>query len=424
CTITASDPSGDYAYTNYMWSTSTAKPAYGWTRNTAATFDVTQSEQGVWYLHMEAFDYGGNRFYRMRGPYKIDKTPPSAVFTPNSASWRNTDVNVVIDPSDAGGSGVKQWRYRVSTNNGSTYGSWSSFVTGDTNGTVTLSTTGLNKIQVEAHDIAGNIGYITSGIYYIDKVAPTINANPDKLDSLDPITVSITAGDTGGSGLKHTNYKWTTSTTKPTSGWSTSTAGTFSTTLNTEGVVHYLHVEAFDNAGNSTYKVFGPYKYDSLRITNVTISGYWNHWRGQVDMFGKRLTNEPHRFLSLERVKINVYTTGYAERVEIRFSPELEAMRFEDIYGNIYDYYEDFGLAYVYFPKVFTLDNTKKDNHVYWEYILPLANSTKSWDDVRLRPQYSMTVTAWRGSKSVTYTISDIDITGNTFDLIYVQPVD
>lgn len=424
CTITATDVDGDYAYTNYMWSTSPVKPTSGWTKNTSSSFNVTQSTQGSWYLHMEAFDAVGNSFYRMRGPYNIDKTPPSGVFNPNTHSWTNKDVSVTFDPSDTGGSGVKQWRYRVSTNNGSTYGSWSGYITGDTNGMIVLKDTGSNRIQAEIQDNAGNIGTVTSGTYYIDKIAPVVNANPATLTSYDPITVTLTAADTGGSGLKQTNYKWTTTTAKPASGWLIATAGSFSTTLSDDSSEFYLHVEAFDNAGNSTYRVFGPYKYESLKITGVTISGYWNHWRGQVDMFGKRMTNEPHRFLSLERVKINVYTSGYADRVEIRFSPELEAMQYTDIYGNVYDYNRDYDLSYVYFPQTFALDNTQKDGHIYWEYILPLANSTKSWDDRRLRPPYSMTVTAYKGEKSVVYTISDIDITGNIFDLIYIQPVD
>ena len=139
---------------------------------------------------------------------------------------------------------------------------------------------------------------------------------------------------------------------------------------------------------------------------------------------GKQLTNEPHRFLSLERVKINVYTTGYADKVIIRFSPELEAMSFTDVHGNVYDYRDKVGY-YVYFPQDSTinLNNTLKDNHVYWEYTLPLAPSTKSWDDVILRSPYWMQVTAYKGASSVTYTVPDLNITGNTLNLIYIQPV-
>ncbi len=166
------------------------------------------------------------------------------------------------------------------------------------------------------------------------------------------------------------------------------------------------------------------FRVESLKITGVTISGYWNHWRGQVDLFGKQMSTEPHRFLSLEKVKIDVRTTGYADRLEIRFSPALESMQFTDSNGNKYDYSQDYGLPYVNFPAAFNLDNGLLDNHLLWEYTLPLAPSTVGWDDVRQKSQYSMTITAWKGDFSVTYVVSDIDITGNVYDLTYIQPVD
>ena len=165
-----------------------------------------------------------------------------------------------------------------------------------------------------------------------------------------------------------------------------------------------------------------PFRLVNLGISNVSISGYWNHWRGQMDIFGERMTNEPHRFLSLERVKIDITTIGDPERVTIRFSPELEAMHYTDPNGNSYDYAEDFFGYDVVFPEDSTF--TMTGNHISWEYYLPLALSTKSMDNNRLRPQYRMTVTAYKGNASATYTIDDIDITGNIYDLTYIQPKD
>jgi hypothetical protein len=80
----------------------------------------------------------------------------------------------------------------------------------------------------------------------------------------------------------------------------------------------------------------------------------------------------------------------------------------------------------LHFPgdSTFVLDDTRNENHVYWEYNLPLATSTKDWDDVVQGSQYWMEVTAYKGEQLVTYRIEDIDITGNTFDLVYIQPVD
>lgn len=173
----------------------------------------------------------------------------------------------------------------------------------------------------------------------------------------------------------------------------------------------------------NTEQVDVTYHVQALAITGVTLSGCWNHWRGQTDSFGRQLTNEPHRFLSLETVRVSVDTTGFADKVVVRFSPELEAMEYTDPNGKKYRYSEFLGYT-VEFPgdSTFTLDNTRLNNHLSWEYSLPLAPSTKSWKDERLHAPYRMTVTAWRGNTSISYTIHDIEITGNIYDLTYIQP--
>ena len=162
---------------------------------------------------------------------------------------------------------------------------------------------------------------------------------------------------------------------------------------------------------------------ESLKITDLSIEGFWNHWRGQSDMFGKALSNEPHRFLSYEKVKIRVNTTGYADKVVIRFSPQLEAMIFNNHLGHTYKY-KDFTGYEVNFPQdsTFILDPTNKESSVYWEYILPLAPSTKSWENTLLRQPYKMIITAYKGAKQETKIIDDIHITGNVYDLVYIQP--
>lgn len=162
------------------------------------------------------------------------------------------------------------------------------------------------------------------------------------------------------------------------------------------------------------------FRLTNLSISNVSINGYWNHWRGQTDIFGKRMTNEPHRFLSLECLKISVTTVGNPERVTVRFSPELEAMTYTDPNGQSYDYEKDYFGYRVDFPADATFPTA--GNHVYWEYHLPLAPSTKDWNNNRLRQPYKMTVTACKGSNMAQYVIDDIDITGNIYDLTYIQP--
>lgn len=162
------------------------------------------------------------------------------------------------------------------------------------------------------------------------------------------------------------------------------------------------------------------FRLTNLGISNVNLNGYWNHWRGQTDIFGKNMTNEPHRFLSLECLKIDITTIGNPERVTVRFNPELEAMTYTDPNGQSYDYEKDYFGYRVDFPADATFPVS--GNHVYWEYHLPLAPSTKDWDNNRLRQPYKMTVTAYKGSNTAQYVIDDIEITGNIYDLTYIQP--
>jgi len=122
------------------------------------------------------------------GDYCFDRIAPSGIFTPNTCIWRNTNLSISFNPSDAGYSGVKQWRYRLSNNNGSSYGAWSNYVVGSTN--ITISTEGYNIIQAEVTDNANNISTIKSGQYLIDKTAPSAKYSKSRFDSTMMININ------------------------------------------------------------------------------------------------------------------------------------------------------------------------------------------------------------------------------------------
>ncbi len=128
-------------------------------------------------------DKAGNENKVFSGNYRFDRIPPTGVYTPNSCSWRKTSLTVSFLPSDDGYSKVKQWRYRNSTDNGKTYGPWSSYIMSESPTNITLSKEGYHVIQAEVIDNANNSTIVQSGQYLIDKTAPDAEFTTSRSDS-------------------------------------------------------------------------------------------------------------------------------------------------------------------------------------------------------------------------------------------------
>ncbi len=194
----------------------------------------------------------------------IDKTDPSGIFTANSSSWTKNIIKVTFNPSDTGGSGVKQWRYRRSSDNGVTWGSWSSYTIGDVNGTITINTDGIYKLQAEVIDNAGNVGIVTSGTYSRDTILPNAIFLPNKHNWTNKgITVMFEPLDIGGSGVYRSRYRISSNNGVNYGAWSAYTSGdiTKNILLTDEGVWK-IQVEVEDNAGNTATVTSGAYKID------------------------------------------------------------------------------------------------------------------------------------------------------------------
>ncbi len=166
-------------------------------------------------------------------------------------------------------------------------------------------------------------------------------------------------------------------------------------------------------------------KLNVLSIESLDIQGYWNHWRGQTDIFGVHLTNQPHRFLSYEKIRITAMVLGNPDKVVLRLSPELESMQYTNSLGQHYRYIDEIGNE-VSFPLNMTksTDATGNPNLSKWtaDYILPLCRETMTYDNVRRTASYWLKADAHKGSVIKSETITDIDMTGNIYDLIYTQP--
>lgn len=211
-TITAHDDAGGSGvnYFKYRISSDNGKTWGAWSNNITGitSTTVTLNDTGTYVIQAYVVDNALNDDTGQSGVYYIDFLRPTIQYSPSYSPWINTSVSATITPSDTGGSGVKQYQYRTSTDNGSTWGAWSAVIAGSTATSVTLSTQGTNLIQTQVIDIAGNVSTVTSGQYLIDKALPNVTFDPYSYTTTQPmISVSLFLSDKGGSGLKYSRYR-------------------------------------------------------------------------------------------------------------------------------------------------------------------------------------------------------------------------
>ncbi|WP_051624309.1 hypothetical protein [Clostridium akagii] len=249
---------------------------------------ITLIGQGQWKVQSEITDVAGNVGTSTSGTYQIDITAPTGIFTPNSQSWTDTNVTTSFNPSDSGGSGVSKWRYKTSSDNGTTWGAWSSYTTGDTAGNITLSGQGQWKVQSEITDVAGNVGTSTSGTYLIDTTAPTGVFTPNSQNWTNTnVTTSFNPSDSGGSGVSKWRYKTSSDNGTTWGAWSSYTTGDTAgnITLNGQGQwkVQSEITDVAGNVGTSTsgvFQIFNPVpNNNSLNVTQFDYeqdsNNYW-----------------------------------------------------------------------------------------------------------------------------------------------------
>ena len=187
----------------------------------------------------------------------------------------------------------------------------------------------------------------------------------------------------------------------------------------------YAHLfTAWTDSGKSANDIVTK-KLNVLSIESLDVHGYWNHWRGQTDIFDANLPNQPHRFLSYEKISVTAMVRGNPEKVVLTFSPELEAMQYTNSLGQRYRYIDEIGYE-VAFPlnMVKSSESTGNPNLSKWtaDYILPLCRETMTYDNVRRNASYWLKAEANKGSVIKSETITDIEMTGNIYDLLYTQP--
>jgi len=259
-TLNASDTGSGVAATYFTTDGST--PTTGSTSGTT----IPLATEGTFTIKYFSVDHAGNveAVKTAATPVKIDLTGPATTDTSAAigTAWKNTPQTVTLTPTDAGGSGIAATYF---TTDGST-----PTVASTKGTTVTLSASGVYTVKYFSVDNAGNVEPVqTAGtVIRIDRQNPVTGDNTQLIGNTwktTPQTVTLTPGDTGGSGVVTTYYTINGSTPTVASAQGTSVLlpgpGTYS--------VKYFSVDA---AGNTeTVKTAStPIRIDAVAPTAVT----------------------------------------------------------------------------------------------------------------------------------------------------------
>jgi hypothetical protein len=157
----------------------------------AATWTITEQlicEKSFKIIASDHWGYSSETTVTVSG---IDSRKPSKpnVLLSHSGDWHKEDVSVTISGSYAD-SGIADYQYRI---NG---GEWQ---TGDT---VWITTEGIHVVEAKAISGSGMESDMARATVKIDKTAPTASYTLSLEDwTTEPVTITLTAADTGGSGL-------------------------------------------------------------------------------------------------------------------------------------------------------------------------------------------------------------------------------
>ncbi|HEV8462621.1 MAG TPA: chitobiase/beta-hexosaminidase C-terminal domain-containing protein [Gaiellaceae bacterium] len=193
-----------------------------------------------------SYDVAGNAEAVKSQQIQIDTTAPSSTISCNAAAcssgFYGASVSVTLAASDNnGGSGIQKVVYTTdgsdpSQSNGTVY-----------SGAFAVSST--TTVKFRAYDNVGNAETTNSRLIQIDTAAPatTMSCNGAACSAgfyAGPVTVTLQASDTGGSGVQKTVY--TTDGSDPSQSNGTVYSGPF--TVNGTATVKY---RSYDNAGNA-----------------------------------------------------------------------------------------------------------------------------------------------------------------------------
>jgi peptidoglycan/xylan/chitin deacetylase (PgdA/CDA1 family) len=239
--LTASDTGGS-GLKEIRYTTDGSTP----TATTGSVYGGPFSVASTTTVKYRAFDNAGNAEAVNSQLIQIDTAPPTSSVACDGAACASgyyiTAVSVALTATDeTGGSGLKDVRY---TTDGSTPTA--------TTGTVysgPFSVASTTTVKYRAFDNAGNAEAVNSQLIQVDTTAPasTVKCNATACAITyygAAVSVTLSATDTGGAGLKEIRY--TTDGTTP-----TATTGTVYSSAFSVGSTTTVKYRAFDNAGNA-----------------------------------------------------------------------------------------------------------------------------------------------------------------------------
>jgi hypothetical protein len=266
--ISATDNAGGSGVSQIRYTTDGSAP----TATTGTVYTGTFSVASTITVKYLAFDNAGNVEAVNSQLITVtvansDTTAPTSTITCNggicSSGWYPASVTIGLSATDnPGGSGVSQIRY-------TTDGSDPTATTGTVyTGAVNVAVT--TMVKYRAFDNAGNAEAVKSQLIQVDTAAPkasiACNGGTCATWYKAPVSVSLSATDTGGSGVAQIRYTLDGST--PTATTGTVYTGPFTVSSATTTVTY----RAFDGAGNASTSAKQTIQIDStaptVRITS------------------------------------------------------------------------------------------------------------------------------------------------------------
>ncbi|NHN34881.1 OmpL47-type beta-barrel domain-containing protein [Paenibacillus agricola] len=237
----------------------------GWTTYSGA-FNVTNEGQTT--ISARTVDNAGNVGATSLSMVSIDRTTPtSPIVTPGNTAWTNAgSVSVGISGGTDAASGVNRTEYSLS---GATTLGWTTY-----SGAFNVANEGSTTITARTIDNVGNTSSNATNTVRIDRTAPSMpSATPSitAWTNTASVSVNVTGGTDGASGVNRTEYSLSGATTL---GWTTY-GGAFNIT---NAGITTITVRSIDTVGNTSSSGTATVSIDRIEPTVPTVTPAVTAW--------------------------------------------------------------------------------------------------------------------------------------------------